>query len=491
MSGVRIPAPPYFILLITSSPLYPMDCILKTENWIKRHGLIRPEGHVLAAASGGPDSMAMLEILRELAASLGFRLSAAHFNHGIRPESGKERDLVAEFCEKSEIELLEEKADVPAMAGLRGEGLEETARKARYSFLHRAAETAGADRVATGHTLNDQAETILHHIIRGSGLRGLEGIPVRRGILIRPVMGCEREELKNLLKERSIPYALDRSNLDNSFLRNRIRNQLLPMLRRDFNPSMDSALIRLAENVSEGLDSPRAAVDRIIREYPAMEGAVTIPLDEISRLGDFGIYLLVDRILADSFEVYQDIEKCHFDSVKKLVRGGRSGATIELPRRIEVRRDQRSVQICHATESRLFSPVEEKIELPLPGRKTIPELGIKVTVEKVSASGDGSYLSTPAEALLGGISLPLTVRSRKPGDRMVPFGMKGSRKLSDIMIDSKIPLGQRDRIPVFEDRRGIIWVPGVAAAEEARIGADTGEIVRISIKWITPENPNG
>jgi len=467
-----------------------MNCILKTGNWIKRHGLIQPKDSVLAAVSGGPDSMAMLGILRELAASTPFSLAAAHFNHGIRPESGKERDLVAEFCEKAGVKLLEEKADVPAMAGLKGEGLEETARKARYSFLIRAAEKTGAAAVATGHTLNDQAETILHHIIRGTGLRGLEGIPVRRGIFIRPVLDCRREELENLLKERSIPYVLDRSNLDNTFFRNRIRNRLLPFLRSDFNPSIDSALIRLAENVSEGLASSRAAVERIIGEHPASRGAVTIPVEEASRLGGFEIYLLIDEILADSFEVYQDMEKCHFDSVKKLIREGRSGATIELPHRMEIQRDQRSIIIRRAAESTSFSPVREKIELPFPGRETFPELGITVTVEKASHSGAGSYLSTSREAFLGGIIPPLTVRNRKPGDRMVPFGMKGSRKLSDIMIDSKIPLGERDRIPVFEDRRGIIWVPGAASSEMTRISDHTAEIVRISVERIEPREPS-
>ena len=185
-------------------------------------------------------------------APLGIELAAAHFDHRIRKGSEREAALVASYCSRLGIELLAGSGDVPARSKASAQGIEESARNMRYAFLESAARQWGAASVALGHNRDDQVETILHHMIRGSGWRGLAGMPVRRGIFIRPVLACGRDELKTYLRAMRVRYAADPSNRDNVFLRNRIRNRLVPMLRKDFNPSIDDSIIRIGENILEG-----------------------------------------------------------------------------------------------------------------------------------------------------------------------------------------------------------------------------------------------
>ncbi|HMA76583.1 MAG TPA: tRNA lysidine(34) synthetase TilS, partial [Candidatus Krumholzibacteriaceae bacterium] len=321
-----------------------MNCILEVEKWIKEKSLINPGSSVIAAVSGGADSMSMLTILRSLKDKLEITLRAAHLDHGIRKESKDEKKVVADYCKKINIPLISVLKDTPAAAVRKGKGIEETARILRYEFLRQSAEEFGASVVALGHNQDDQSETVLHHIIRGSGLRGLMGMPEKRGIFIRPVLCCRGEDLENFLKTRNIRFVTDKSNLDISYTRNRIRQHLLPMLRREFNPSIDKSLIKLAENISEGFDMFSSRVERIAEKY-GEENRVKIPLEELKGISDFEIYLLVDTVLKNYFDIHQDIEKCHFDAAKSLLRSCQSGRKIDLPHGVTIILEQSYLRI--------------------------------------------------------------------------------------------------------------------------------------------------
>jgi tRNA(Ile)-lysidine synthase len=235
-----------------------MSCIDTVRDYILAHNLIPPSSRVLAAVSGGPDSMALLTILSELSHEMHFELAAAYYDHGIRSEAARERALVERYAAGLSVPLFLGSGSVPAEARRMKKGIEETARLLRYRFLEETAIVWKADAVALGHTRDDQAETILHHLIRGSGWRGLRGMPPRRGLFVRPLLACGRAELRALLKNHRVRYAIDRSNLDDAYFRNRLRNRLIPYLRRNFNPSMPEALLRLSENLSEGWERSRS-----------------------------------------------------------------------------------------------------------------------------------------------------------------------------------------------------------------------------------------
>ncbi|MFO7914602.1 MAG: tRNA lysidine(34) synthetase TilS [Candidatus Krumholzibacteriales bacterium] len=456
-----------------------MDCTVKIRNWINTRRLIRRGETVTAAVSGGPDSMALLTILQRLSPSMELNITAAHFNHMIRPEAAEEAGLVSRYCKELKVPLVTGSADVPAEAERSRTGMEEAARELRYSFLEDAAGRFAADSVALGHNLNDQAETVLHHIIRGSGIAGLAGIPPRRGIFIRPILCCSREEIESYVRENNIPFAVDRSNLDTGYLRNRIRNRLIPEIAASYNPSITESLARLAENLSELTDAAREDIEPLL-DMKMKGGGLNIPLSRVEQLNDLQIYLLTDAVLRKYFGIHQDILKCHFDSVKSLVRESDSGREVTLPHGIRISREQLLLRFSLEDEAETEQPA--RFEIPSEGEYSLPGWGMKASVSRVSRPEAGSCRSTENQAYLADIEFPLIIRTRSEGDRITPFGMKGRKKLSDLMIDSKIPLHERDRMPVIEDPRGIVWVPGLASSERTRVTGESGKITRIRLE---------
>jgi tRNA(Ile)-lysidine synthase len=453
-----------------------MSCIDTVRDYICTHRLIAPGSRVLAAVSGGPDSMALMTILSELSAEMRLDLAVAHYDHGIRPEAAREKALVERYAARLSVPLFLGSGNVPAEARRTKKGLEETARLLRYRFLEETARMWNADSVPLGHTSDDQVETILHHVIRGSGWRGLRGIPAQRGVFVRPLLACSREDLKTLLRSRRVRYAIDRSNFSGAYLRNRLRNRLLPHLEKNYNPSIRQALLRLSENLAEGWETLEKPVARLIpRSGAAPE--IGIALEKIARLTDFQLYLFIDILLRERFGVSQDIERSHFDAAKRLIRSHRSGKQVHLPHGIVAGIEHSNLIVRSGGEDR-SNPGEAII--PGTGSYELPWWNLTAAVERVNAK-DIDPRSSATEAYFAGIVFPIRVRARKPGDRVAPFGMRGTKKLSDLLIDRKIPLSRREAIPVFEDGRGVFWLPGIAVGERSRITGGTRHAVHITL----------
>lgn len=456
-----------------------MNCIEKTRTRIINDGLIAPGSKIIAAVSGGPDSMALLTILSGLSEELGFELAAAFFDHGIRPETTREKKLVSAYCARIGITLFTGSGNVPSRSSKTGMGIEESARLMRHAFLEKTASDWKADAVALGHHRDDQVETILHHIIRGAGMRGIAGMPVRRGIFIRPVIDCARNELKDLLREKGIRYAIDNSNSDNRFIRNRIRNRLIPLLKRDFNPSVEDSIIRLGENVLEGWRALSERLEESVRLDSSGEG-VRARLSDLGVLNDFEIYIFLDRTLREHFGIVQDIQKSHYDAGKKLIRSGRSGKKARFPHGVTLIREHRHLRFISTAADQ--SPGFEG-EIIIPGEGSFPLVPWNISLDVSTLDGaEQDMKQSSDEAHFSAVAFPVRVRNRRTGDRIDPLGMRGSKKLSDIFIDRKIPLHKRKNIPVFEDKKGIIWVPGVVRSERTRVRSGTGKrIVRMVI----------
>ena len=489
--------------------------------WVSQNSLLSRGDRIIVAVSGGPDSIALLTILHTLAAELDLTLAAAHYDHLIRKGTEREKTLVEKRCASLDIPLIAGSGDVPSASRKTGKGIEETARMMRYRFLEEAATRWQADAVALGHNRDDQVETILHHIIRGTGMKGLTGMPTKRGIFIRPVLCCSRDELRSMLRSEGILYAIDPSNRDNTILRNRIRNRLLPWLRREFNPSIDDSLLRMRENLSEGWEALSAPVASLLNGLAGsidqqkngspditppldvnggkdLPTAVTISLADLSGLTDYQLYLLVDGVLRERFGVVQDVGKSHFDAAKKLVRNGRSGSRTRFPHGISLYREQENIRFA-PTSGEKAPPINTEILIPGEGTYSILPWFEKAVFERIPISDTGppqrdhdrrqggpdpktgSSGNREITAILRPSGFPLRFRKRKPGDRLVPLGMKGRKKLSDIFIDSKVPLHKRELIPVMEDPDGIVWVPGIVMAERARASEKDKYALRVRL----------
>ena len=445
-----------------------------------RYGLLNRGHHVLVAVSGGADSVALLYALRALAPEWRLRLTAAHLNHRIRGKDAEDdAAFVKRLARQLGVDVVVGQSDVPRAARTRGISIEMAARNARYRFLARAARGAGADVVATAHTADDQAETLLLKLARGTGLRGLTGIPrktVLRGVtVVRPLLGVTRNAILAFLQDRGAAWREDASNRDTAFLRNRVRHEVLPFLETRLNPRIREALVRMADVLTaedQWLDTLSASI------LSACRRRVTDPIRaarKSARLPALDADALREQPLAARRRVVRlwlvsagvPPEAINFDSVERVdgqIRAQAGSSSTPVAAGVNVRRRRGLLVI----EPRELDPPRGRIArqtVAIPGTTRLSSAGlrVKVSVEAGLVKDRKARLGLfPAVATIraGMGRRKLIVRSWQPGDRMKPLGMNGSKKLHDIFVDAKVPAEQRHAVPVFECAGEIVWLPG-------------------------------
>lgn len=416
------------------------------------------EATVLAAVSGGADSMAMLDALCALAAERPrLRVVAAHFDHRLREDSVRDRDTVAAFAAARGVAFVSGAGDVRARARSARESLETAARAMRYAFLERAAAEHGADVIATAHTRSDQVETVLMRILRGTGARGLAGIPARRGRIVRPLLSVARGDTHDYCAAHGVPFLADPSNEDRRHARNRVRHDVLPALRSVY-PGLDSALERIGANARAACDRADERVRDLVTTHLRADGdAFVLDAAAFADLDDDERQHLLSRAL-DAMDAHRDVSRVHYRALLSLARDtARTGAAVDLPR-LRARREH---------DGLVFAPRPEGTgaEAPAPLVLNVPG-AVVIGGWKIDAWWTGAG--------------PIVVRFPRPGDRMRPFGMAGTKKLSDLFIDAKIPQRQRARTPVVEMGGEIVWVAGVAAGEATRVSHEHEPRVRLA-----------
>ena len=411
----------------------------KLLSFIRQQKLMEPGDAVTCAVSGGADSVALLFALYLLKEKLDIRLSAAHFNHHLRgAESDRDEDFVREFCHRYDIPLTVGGGQITAGK----KGLEAAARDARYAFLRGL-----PGKIATAHTADDNAETVLMHLVRGTGLKGLGGIAPVNGAVIRPMLTCTRQDVEDFCTEWCLNFITDSSNEGDDFLRNRLRHHVMPLLKQE-NP-------RLAENTS-------AMALRLRQDEDCLSQLAELPEMDVETLRT--MHPALRKRALESFLKQSGVrepEASHIAQAESLVFSPKPSAFARFPGGVTIGRNYGLLQVQSRTEAL------EPMELPVPGSILW-----------------GDYRITAAEAGEG-ITLypdgPITVRSRLTGDSIRLSG--GSKTLKKLFIDRKIPASERDRIPVLADRRGILAVHGFG------IHSDTAEgklpAVRILIEKIT------
>ena len=425
-------------------------------------------GGLLVAVSGGPDSTALLLVLARLARRHELDLVVAHFNHGLRGDrtAAEEEAAVRKLAGALELPVSVGHGNARKLALGQKLSLEDAARRERYTFLANAARRNGCSYVAVGHTAGDQAETVLAHVIRGAGLDGLAAMAARSAwplpaatdlTLVRPLLRQTREDIETYCRAKDVAPLEDESNRSPRFQRNRLRHEVLPLL-RDFNPRVEDALLRLADAARLDLDYVDS-VARLSVEGTQGEACArrSLLLNAHRAVRRQTLRLVFERAAGDT----QGLSERHVLAMERLVTRGRTGDALDLPRNVHGELTQRDLVITTAPRAPLVLP-EQAVTLNVPGAA---QLGtILVTALPVGGHASGSSVTVDAEA----IGPRLTVRKRRPGDRFQPSGMKGMKKLQDFLVDAHVPRSERDGIPLFEASQGIVWVGGLRIAEWAR-----------------------
>lgn len=457
---------------------------------IDKFALLKKGEAVVVSVSGGPDSTSLLFALNSLKKEFNIELYCAHFNHRIRGrESDQDEEYVRNLARRLRIPFAAESKDTKAFAKKNKFSLEQAARELRYDFLLRTAKGMGADKIATGHTRDDQAETLLMRLLRGSGLRGLRAIPPARRLsskitVIRPFIDTSRKDINAYLKTKKIKARLDSSNTKTVFLRNRLRNKLIPHIEQYYSKQFKDILARTASVMSadyEYLLKQQTNAFKRIASFKK-DKCVSIPLKSFNSL-DLSLKMGIVRLAIKSIKGdLRSIDYKHWEGIEKLILKGKVNSLVHLPGGLCVRRRANSIVF----EIRGVKTIKDKLPvsflIKVPGKtKIIDKLSMVSSVLK--GRGRGFSGSRNIECFDSDkIAFPLTARSRMPHDRIRPLGMKKYKRIKQIFIDEKIKARRRPKVPIIIDATGkILWVCGIRMSEDFKITPATKRTLKLTI----------
>lgn len=451
---------------------------------VRKFGLLEKGDKVVVAVSGGPDSTALLFALNELKRDYRLKLHMVHVDHMLRPaeETRKDHEYVLSLSKRLGIPLIFERVDVPAYAKESGLSPEEAAREKRYESLLKAAGKVGAKRIAMGHTLDDQAETVLMRLIRGSGLSGLRGIPPMRPLdgafIIRPLIETWRQGVEEYLAGMKVSARQDASNLLSKFLRNRIRHELIPLLKK-YNPNIKEVLARSAQNFSYDYEVLADVVEKSCKGCVKVSaGSVTVDLKRIKNKRPGIRRGILRKAIEAAKGSLRGIDYSHIEDIEDLI-SAQKGA-MDLPGRIRVRRSKGSL-ILAPTKTEAAVPKVWK-RLSVPGSTHIPGLRLIFETAFMRSGVRFGRRKTVEYADFDKIKGPLYVRRWEKGDRFKPLGMTKEKKLQDFFVDQKVPRAKRASVPLLVCGKGIIWVCGLRLSDDVKISSGTKRILKISYK---------
>jgi tRNA(Ile)-lysidine synthase len=461
--------------------------------YVREKNLVPSGEKLVVAVSGGPDSVCLLHILSELKKELGIELHVAHLNHKLRgAESDADAEYVRGLARRLKIPATIASRDVRSYRAQHRLTLEEAAREVRYNFLAGVAGQVGPARAAVGHTADDHVETLLMHLIRGSGIRGLRGLlPVSRWqspghslTIIRPLLELSRKDTINYCCGHHLKPHTDASNLSAEPFRNKVRWHLLPELRK-YNPQIKEALLRLARTSTDDLDFIEAEARRRQDETIRIEkGSVIIAKESFLALPSALKHQLLRSSISSLLGNLKDIEASHIEDIVAAL-DKPAGKVIGLPFGLNFTIEyDRYVLSADALSPCPFPPLESEIALNTPGKTSINGWEIKATIAAASEAqapdkNTGDFAASFDAEKTGN---QLTVRHRLPGDRFQPLGMEQPKKLNAFMIDVRIPQAWRRRIPIVCSGKQILWVVGWRIDERYRVRPDTINVLRLEFK---------
>lgn len=473
------------------------DKVLRTVvQTITTYGMLKPDDSVVIGVSGGPDSIALLHILLKLTPNYSLRLGIAHLNHCIRKEdSDKDAEFVASIAKKFNLPCYIKKENIRKYHLEKKLSLEDAARRVRYSFFNSVAETNKFNKIALGHHCDDNAELVLMNLCRGSGPLGLSGIPkVRDRKIIRPLIELKRSELIDFLDKNELQYVSDKSNKDTRYFRNRVRHNLIPLLKTSYNPKIIDTLNRLSSIVS----SEEEWIEDLI--LPVFEKVVLRSEDNTVTLSVSGLcqnHLAAQRrIIRKAVEIIKGnlrrIRLSHIDSAISLLESRWAYGKLDFPNRIRIQRSGDILIITREknalrgldSKSNQASKITFLYEVVKPGSIFIKEAGVHMKFTEISIDNLPDFGRTGQNTAFfdrESLDFPLVLRNFEPGDHFKPLGMTGTKKVKKYFVDKKIPKAERAKCPILLSQEKIIWIVGHRIDESVKVMPLTRKILKVEL----------
>lgn len=446
------------------------DITEQVLNDIKLCQMLETGDRVIVAVSGGADSVCLLKVLDKLKEELGISLFAVHIHHGLRgEEADRDADWVREFCNSMNIECSVVHYNVKEYAGQHGLSVEEAGRLLRYETFEREAKEKGAARIAVAHHGDDNAETILHNLFRGSGLRGLGGIPPVRGKIVRPLLSVGRSEILEYLRKENQTFCEDSTNSCNEYTRNKLRNQILPLIVEEINQGAVSNILHAGGLIAQADSYLEKTAKTYLEQYGKREeGGVSMSVAVLEQQESIIQAYLIRLMIKEICGSGKDITKKHIEQVQELIKKP-VGRRLDLPYALTARRTYEELWIGVQN----IRPNVDKLsaeELPVPVFTVFPyKKGAEIPQNEYTKWFDYDKIKST-----------LSVRTRRPGDYFT-LSRGGHKSIKSYMIDEKIARENRDRIPLLAEENHVIWMIGYRISEYYKVTDQTQTILQVQV----------
>jgi tRNA(Ile)-lysidine synthase len=458
----------------------------KINKTIKKYRMLEPGDRVVVGVSGGPDSIMLCHVLHRLRQRYDLTLTVAHLNHGVRgAEAARDARFVERFARGLGLPCVVKEQDVPAYCRQRSRSFQEGAREVRYRFLEEVRSKFRAGKIALGHNADDQAETVMLWLLRGAGLRGLGGMPpVRNGVIIRPLIETTREEIETYLRAKGLASVTDSSNRKGDYLRNRLRHEIFPLLKKHYNPQLVKSLV----NASSIIRMENQYLDTIahhkLKVMVASQNETAAVIDCTRFVGlPLVLQLRCLRTILEGLKGdLMRIGAAHLYDLAAIMTTNEPHKTLKLPEGIHAEKSYRFLTL--TTKPAGITPAFSYQFASLPERVVIPEIGGQITFTLVPGYRGEALEKKPSVACLdaGKALPPLTIRTVRPGDTFQPLGMKGAKKLQDFFTDEKVPRPERKRVPLVLFGDEVAWVGGMRINHRLRVTGKTRTVLRMEME---------
>ncbi len=471
--------------------------VKRVAQTIAKRGMIQKGDAVLIGVSGGPDSVVLLSVLATLAPKYSLRLGIAHVNHCLRgAASDRDETFVESLARDNDMPCYTRKIDIRSRQKETGLCLEEAGRKARYEFFRQIAGAHRYDKIAVGHHADDDAELILLNLLRGSGCSGISGIPPKRDSVVRPLIDVSRNEIMSYIIYYGLKYRTDASNEDTNYLRNRVRHQLIPVL-KEYNPHVTDSLVRIGNILRSEDEWTEALILPLFQETTLLveNRRIVLSVPALQKQHIAAVRRIIRKAVAQVKKDLRRISYTHIHAAAQLVHNAETGGRIDLPDRIRIARSRDRLIVSKEKKS-LRSPALSGRNLQIPyeyslnepeaasGALKIDEIDVLLKFSKVAAkkfSEEGIDENRTGWIDWDQLTFPLIIRSVRPGDRFRPFGMEGSQKVNDFFCNNKVPAADRHRFPLLVSGSRIAWVAGFRIDDRAKVRSDSRFALKVEI----------
>ncbi|WP_026895565.1 tRNA lysidine(34) synthetase TilS [Clostridiisalibacter paucivorans] len=453
----------------------------KMMETIQRHDMIQKGDNILIGVSGGPDSMALFSLLREISIEMSLTLLVAHVNHGVRGEAAdKDEEYVKDICKKWGIPFYSKRVNMDEYAKIHGLTSEEAGRALRYGFFNEILKKKEGGKIAVAHNKGDQAETVLMRFIRGTGVDGLKGIEYKNGNIIRPLLDISREEIERYCETENLSPRIDKTNLEPIYGRNKIRLEMIPYIQDNFNEGIIDTLCRMANLMEVDGEYLNECAKRSYKEVLEQKTRYEIRLNIYKFLSLHNA--IKGRVIRHALECLlghlTGIEERHIRSIIELVSTKKVGKTIDMPYGLKVYISYEDFLI---KKKDFYITKDYKVKLDMDKENLLHPIDAKITckvfdINEIHTKSKHRFIKYfDYDKIKDG----LYIRNRRSGDRIKPLGMNGTKKLKDFFIDQKIPKYLRDSIPIITDGDGIVWIVGYRIGDPYKIDENTKKILMV------------